>query len=156
MVKKLLILKKKTSLTLGLLFIAFVGISQTQTFTSNGTFTVPAGVTSVTVEVWGGGGKGGTRTMGTFVYSGGGGGGAYAKKTAVTVVSGTAYTVTVGTGSTTTAAGGDSWFIATTTILAKGGSSVADNSSTGANGVAKAHLSIFINQRYFEDEWSKA
>lgn len=156
MVKKLLILKKKTSLTLGLLFIAFVGIAQTQTFTANGTFTVPAGVTCVTVEAWGGGGKGGTRTMGTFVYSGGGGGGAYAKKTAVTVVPGTAYTVTVGTGSTTTAAGGDSWFIATTTILAKGGSSVADNSSTGANGVAKAHLSIFINQRYFEDEWSKA
>ena len=32
--------------------------SQTQTFTGSGTFTVPAGVTSIKVECWGGGAGG--------------------------------------------------------------------------------------------------
>ncbi|HNP98256.1 MAG TPA: hypothetical protein PKK99_04345, partial [Bacteroidia bacterium] len=35
------------------------GFAQTQTFSSSGTFTAPAGVTSVVVECWGGGGAGG-------------------------------------------------------------------------------------------------
>ncbi|MFN7014433.1 MAG: hypothetical protein ACK4ON_09220, partial [Bacteroidia bacterium] len=43
-----------------------------QTFTSSGTFTVPAGVYQVTVEAWGGGGKGGD---GLNVDKVGGGGG---------------------------------------------------------------------------------
>ena len=70
-----------------------------QPFTANGTFTVPAGVTTVTVEAWGAGGGGGG-TTGGFVSAnsaGGGGGGAYAKTTNLTVVPLTTYTVTVGT-----------------------------------------------------------
>ncbi len=98
------------------------------------TYTVPCGVTSIIVELWGGGGAGGKRT--STGNSGGGGGGAYSKST-LTVTPGTTYTVTVGGGSSSAAAGGDSWFgtsLATASVLAKGGSSVADNASAGANG----------------------
>ena len=105
-----------------------------QTFNSSSTFTVPAGITQVTIEAWGGGGKGGSRS-GTSNGFGGGGGGAYARKL-VTVVPGTTYTVTVGTGAITTAAGNDSWFINATTVLAKGGNSVPLDTSAGATGGA--------------------
>lgn len=103
----------------------------TVTYSSTGNWTAPEGVTSVTVEVWGGGGKGGTRTSnGT---SGGGGGGAYSRKV-VSVIPNTSYTVTVGLGSNTTSPGGDSWFGNATTILAKGGGSVLNNTQTGGTG----------------------
>ncbi len=53
-------------------FLAIVLISvgtgsygQSQTFTSSGSFTVPAGVTSITVECWGAGG-GGSRVTNDF------------------------------------------------------------------------------------------
>lgn len=107
-----------------------------QTFTTNGSFTVPAGVTSITVETWGGGGKGGSMSINGG--AGGAGGGAYARKT-ITVIPGENHTATVGTGSTVNAnPGNDSWFSTNTTILAKGGGSVAVNSSTGASGGSAA------------------
>lgn len=49
------------------------GFRNTQVFNASGTFTVPAGVTKVFVEVWGGGGGGG---RGSVMGSSGGGGGA--------------------------------------------------------------------------------
>ena len=57
--------------------------SNSQTYTSgSGTFSVPVGVTSVVVEVWGAGGGGGSgKDGGTHGGSPGGGGGAYCKKT---------------------------------------------------------------------------
>lgn len=115
-----------------------------QTFNSTSTFTAPIGVTSVTVETFGGGGKGGSRVSGGNGAYGGGGGGAYAKSV-ITVVPGTTYTVTVGTGSNSSASpGGDSWFINSSTILAKGGSSVGNDSSTGATGgLASASIGTF-------------
>ena len=64
---------------------------------------------------------------------GGGGGGAYSAGN-LTVIPGNTYTVTVGTGSTGTGPGGDSWFGSISTIMAKGGSSVLNNISTGAPG----------------------
>ncbi|MBK6838089.1 MAG: SprB repeat-containing protein [Bacteroidetes bacterium] len=98
--------------------------SQTQTYTSTGSFTVPDGVTSVIVECWGGGGAGGGNTSSND-GGGGGGGGAYAKST-ISVTPGTAYSVTVGTGpnggSGNGSSGGDSWFINASTVMAKGGS----------------------------------
>ena len=103
------------------------------TYTNSGSFTVPVGVTEVTVECWGGGGRGGTRT--TNGGGAGGGGGAYARSV-LTVVPGNIYTVTRGLGSTGTGAGGDSWFGTNTTILAKGGNSVANNGNSGATGGA--------------------
>ena len=64
-----------------------------QTFTTSGTWTVPAGMNSATFEAWGSGGAGaGTASSGTS--GGGGGGGDYAEKLAA-VSPGDIYTVTV-------------------------------------------------------------
>jgi hypothetical protein len=107
-------------------------------FTTSGSFTVPCYVTSLKVEAWGGGGKGGARTSGSNIALAGGGGGAYSSSV-LTAPFSSPYTVTVGTGSSTTSAGGDSWFGSTTTVLSKGGSSVAGNSNTrGVGGLASA------------------
>ena len=128
------IIRKPLILIYGLMMILsqqVLGQTSPQTFTSNGTFTVPAGVTSVTVECWGAGGRGGTRSSNGV--GGGGGGGAYSQSI-VSVTPGQAYTVVVGQGSSSTSAGGDSYFINITTVMAKGGSSAADNSATGALG----------------------
>jgi hypothetical protein len=64
--------------------------SGSQTFTSSGTFTVPANVTSITIELVGAGGSGGGNG------GGGGGGGGFASGV-YTVVALSDYTVTVGT-----------------------------------------------------------
>ena len=48
--------------------------AQSQTFNSSGTFTVPAGVSSITVEVWGAGGAGGGATGNPGAGGGGAGG----------------------------------------------------------------------------------
>jgi hypothetical protein len=105
--------------------------SGTLTFTTSGTFTVPAGISQITVQAWGGGGKGGSTSWNNH-QCGGGGGGAYSSSL-LSVTPGT-YTVTVGAGSTNTSPGGDSWFSSTSTLLAKGGNSVADNNTNGATG----------------------
>ena len=97
-------------------------------------FTVPAGVYQVTVEAWGGGGKGGScLSQNGLNVGGGGGGGAYSTKS-IAVIPGNTYAVNVGNGATTTANGGDSWFINSTTILAKGGISTGDNVKLGSAG----------------------
>ena len=73
-----------------------------QTFTSNGTFTVPAGVTSLKVTSIGGGGGGGSGKAanpltGAPAYPGGNGGnGGVAIAVLPSVTAGTAYTVSVG------------------------------------------------------------
>jgi len=117
----------KKYLIYGCLFIGFFGFPQTQsqTFTTSDTFTVPAGVTNVTVEAWGGGGAGGAAT-GNPSAGGGGAGGSYVKNTSITVVPNTSYTVTIGAGGLGNntgngGAGGSSWFNTTGTILAVGG-----------------------------------
>lgn len=75
---------------IGLLFFA-KGFSQTQTieFKNSGSYqwTVPCGVTSITVDAWGAGAAGSN--------NGGGGGGAYASKV-FTVTPGTTYSINVG------------------------------------------------------------
>ena len=119
-------------LTISMLFISLSGNAQSRTYSTSGTFTVPAGVTSVNAQAWGGGGKGSTRTSNG--NGGGGGGGAYAASTVVVNALSAPYTVTVGSGSSSTAPGADSWFFTTGTVLAKGGLSVADNVATGAAG----------------------
>lgn len=109
-------------------------ITTTYSYTgSTQTFTVPNCVTSVTVEAWGGGGRGSTRTSNGA--GAGGGGGAYAKGT-VAVTPGNTYNYYVGAGSSTTSAGQDSYFNNTSTVLAKGGNSAADNSNTRVGGQA--------------------
>jgi len=124
-------------LALGLLSLQPV-FSQTYTYNSSqNTPAWPIG-TVLKVEVWGGGGRGGSRTSGNNSY-GGGGGGAYSSSI-ITVAQATAYRVNIGAGSNNNGnPGGDSWFatnndVANALVLAKGGSSVPNNSTTGANG----------------------
>ncbi len=147
-----LIIKMKTFLIPILLLVVGNVISwgQTspQTFSATGTWTCPAGVTSVQVECWGAGGAGGSAkgTSTLRAAAGGGAGGAYAKST-ISVTAGVTYTVTVGTGGITSltngtaSAGGDSWFSTNSTILAKGGAganslvcSTAELTSSGGAG----------------------
>jgi plastocyanin len=112
------------------LFIPQQIIAQgSQTFTSGGTFTVPVGVTSITVECWGAGGGG--STMSNTGRGGGGGGGAFASSV-IAVTAGTPYTVTVGAGGAASTGGGNSSFGAL--VIAAGGSGATTNSSIGANG----------------------
>src|SRR4051812_11321429 len=87
----------------------------TQTFTATGSWTVPAGVTSVTVKCWGGGGGGGGTAVNPSA-GGGGAGGAFATST-LTVVPNTTYTITVGAAGSAGSnsggnggTGGNSWF----------------------------------------------
>jgi len=120
--------------------------SQTQTFTSSGTFTVPPGVTSIIVECWGGGGAGGGSSASSVKGGGGGAGGAYAKKT-LTVVPGTNYTVNVGGIKTGTfsagASGNPSWFGDPSTIYAEGGAGgAAPNNGISAGGAGSSANSI--------------
>lgn len=116
--------------------------SQTQTFTSSGTFTVPPGVTSIIVECWGGGGAGGGSSASSVKGGGGGAGGAYAKKT-LSVASGTIYTVNVGTGATgctsSGSSGNPSWFGDPSTVFAEGGAGgAAPNNGIVAGGTGSS------------------
>jgi hypothetical protein len=80
-------------------FTGIFGNGQIVTFLNSGTFTVPSGVASVRVRVWGAGG-----------FSGGGGGG-FTMRTITGLTPGTPIAVTVGAGSTSAAAfGGTSSF----------------------------------------------
>ncbi len=116
-------------------------------FSSPGThtWTVPSGVTTVRVEAWGGGGKGGDAPR---YRAGGGGGGAYSAST-ISVTPGTTYTVIVGQGSFDKATpGGDSSFklLSTTYILAKGGTSVwNDYAGGGAGGQSTGGIALGSN-----------
>jgi hypothetical protein len=95
-------------------------------FLSNGTFTVPAGVTHVTIEAWGAGGTGGYADRGGG-RAGGGSGGNYAKTVNYAVNVGQGYVVTVGQGGT---GNRDSWFDNINVVYAKGGNN-GDNSPAG-------------------------
>lgn len=70
--------------------------SGVQSFTSSGNFTVPAGVTQVEVELWGGGA--GSYASVSGLPSGGGSGGGYARKFVTGLTPGQAIPVTVGAG----------------------------------------------------------
>ncbi len=118
--------------------------------TGNTSFSVPSGVTSLTIEAWGAGAGGGGRSSGTNVGGGGGGGGAYTRKT-ISVNQGGSYIATVGSGGAAATAGGDSYFrlnsSGTNITIARGGSSPGTNSSTGGNGgsATSSDGDIFFN-----------
>lgn len=110
----------------------------TDVVTTTGTWVCPTGVTSVTVDCWGGGGG---STGGSFGGSGrgGAGGGAYSQKVNIAVTPGNSYTVTVGVGGTGGSVGsgagtdgGDSWFSTTGTVLAKGGGTTGTGGASGS------------------------
>ena len=122
------------------LFFSGKVFGQSQTFSTpgSGTFTVPTGVTSITVEAWGAGGRGGFRSN-NGGGAGGGGGGGYSRSV-ITVTPLQDFNYSVGAGSSSTAPGGNSWFSLTnegsSIVRALGGASVSDNNSNGALGGA--------------------
>ena len=67
-----------------------------QTFTANGSYVVPAGVSQIEAEVWGGGS--GSYASTSAVGSGGGAGGGYARKRITGLVTGQMIPVTIGNG----------------------------------------------------------
>ncbi|WP_293872296.1 choice-of-anchor D domain-containing protein [Flavobacterium sp.] len=95
--KKLLLKSEKLILIILLLIVTFIGRGQTQTYTTNGTFVTPLGVSSIQAEAYGGGGGGGYGGGANQNGGGGGGGGGYTIFP-YTVVPGTSYAITVGTG----------------------------------------------------------
>jgi hypothetical protein len=108
--------------------------SGVKTFTASATWVVPAGVSQVEVEVWGGGS--GTYASTSTWASGGGSGGGYARKLVTGLTPGQSIAVTVGVGGAmgTTAgavptAGGTSSF--GTYVSATGGSLNSLVASTG-------------------------
>lgn len=108
------------------------GFSNMQVFTSNGTFTVPAGVTKVKVTVVGGGGNSGSATYGSPSApssSGGGGGGGAAIEIISGLIPGGTVSVTVG------GAGGTSSFGAYCSATGGGASPNTGGGVQGAGGV---------------------
>jgi hypothetical protein len=116
----------------------------TKTFTANASIVIPAGATSIIVELWGGGGGSGGMTTDAFA-EGGAAGGSYAKKT-LTVSGGQIYDIVVGAGGTAGSAtgptsggkGASSTFSlsgsSTNLALAVGGLPSLGNSRAGAIG----------------------
>ena len=126
--------------------VAIFGQQTSQFFTTTGTWTAPAGVTSVTVECWGGGGSGGGSASFNVKGGGGGAGGAYARKV-LTVIPGNNYTVTVGSTRTGTISAGvtgnPSWFSSVSTIYAQGGAGgAAPNNGNVSGGTGSSSSSI--------------
>jgi hypothetical protein len=84
------------------------GFTTYMEFTSTGTFTVPAGVTQMLVELWGAGGGGGNgevcnatddhQGLATIAAAGSGGGSGGYTRAALSVVPGKTYTINVGAG----------------------------------------------------------
>ena len=127
---------------------AFAQTTTTVVLTSgtSGTWPVPCGVTSITVEAWGGGGRGANRTInGTSSGAGGGGGGGYFNSTVV-VNSTQSYTYSVGKGGDQIDKNGSrsTFRLSTannsTSLIANGGSAATDNTTAlkdaGKGGIA--------------------
>ncbi|TDX87169.1 DUF11 domain-containing protein [Epilithonimonas xixisoli] len=115
------------------------------------TFTVPFGVNSITVEVWGagGGGAGGNTSNGRA----GGGGGAYTRYVVAPVVAGTSYTVNVGQGGSGTnnpgGTGGSSAFLSGSTVMVQASGGQGGNGNTaGTGGTAASGLPTAGSTRF--------
>ncbi len=145
---RLIILTKTTiKVFLSILFflwgiVSNLSYAQTvsKTFTSSGSFTVPKGITSITIETWGGGGAGGgVSTALASKGGGGGGGGGYNKVTNYTVIPGNTYSITVGTGGSSSWGGGDGGdggdsYFESSDCVAYGGKGGKSNNGTGGAG----------------------
>jgi len=110
--------------------------AKAQVFTSNGTFTIPTGVTRLKVTVVGGGGAGAASfASGCFGYAGAGGGGGGAAIKWLTVTGGT-LAVTVGSGgqSSSVASGTQSITTISATAGSAGNQNLPGGGGIGSNG----------------------
>ncbi|WP_460390447.1 glycine-rich domain-containing protein, partial [Algoriphagus aestuariicola] len=102
----------------------------------NGSWPVPSGVTSITVEVWGAGGAGGV--AGSNPSAGGGGSGGGYVRTNLSVTPGSSINYFVGSGGSG-ASGSDgqsSWFQTNSSIFAVGGRGAGTSSGIGTGALA--------------------
>lgn len=144
--------KMKISLSFTTLFallllssgVAGQAITETYNTTGTHTFTVPAGVTEITVEVWGAGGGGGGSNSNNNGGSGGGGGG-YTMQI-FSVNPGDEFSYSVGAGGTAGANSGgkgdDGGKTTFSTLTANGGTGGGGNAGTpGTGGTAENGIS---------------
>ncbi|KQB40480.1 beta strand repeat-containing protein [Flavobacterium aquidurense] len=131
-------MKLKLSLLL-VLIITYSWSQTTKTFLTSGSFTVPPGVTTISVQAWGGGGSGGGAVGAGLLFGrggAGGGGGGYASSP-LTVTPGTTLNVIVaGQTSGNSGANGSTGFNSTILgyeflIFAAGGSGGGANNAGG-------------------------
>ncbi len=105
----------------------------TKTFTNSTNWNVPAGYNLVTIDCWGAGGAGSTRSL--IIGRGpGGGGGAFSSST-VNITTGNIYAITIGAGgqaSTLTVSGSNTSF--EDIVIAEGGLGVLTNAGTAGTG----------------------
>jgi hypothetical protein len=132
-------------------YVDSFGTGNVSVFYQDGTFTLPTGVTSLRVSVWGAGGAGGVSVSNTRAQGGAGGG--YASKVitspstsyAVTVGAGGATRITAGSGASggtssfgsavsATGGGGGVTFSSTVAVNSGGAGSSGDVNFTGGNG----------------------
>ncbi len=124
---------------------AYVGGYVVETFTTSGTFTPPAGVSTVDYLIVGGGGGGGSY-INSFTGGGGGGGGGMLTGS-VSVSSGSPYTVTIGagaaggTGGVSGSKGSDSSFNGLTSVGGGGGGGSSAVGAAGGSGGGGGGLS---------------
>ncbi len=111
--------------------------SQTYTAGQSGTFTVPSGVTQITVTMWGGGGSGNRDSSGSNISSGAGAGSMVNYNLSVTPGNSIAYSVGFGGASVTTnyTSGNNGGNTTFGPLIAYGGagSYYADHGGTGGN-----------------------
>lgn len=114
--------------------MAWVGgadYKNSKSFNSSNTWIVPAGVTEIMVEIWGGGGAGST--------AGGGGSGAYTRQTYTNTSAGSIVTFTVGAGGTGLGNNGGT----TNLSISGGGSIYASGGFSGST--SNAGLGAYAN-----------
>jgi hypothetical protein len=134
------------------LFADIARAQTTETLTSGtATWTVPCGVTSITVEVWGAGGAGGGSSSNNVKGGGGGAGGSYVSSTFTGLIAGQVFNLKVGnttSGANSAGATGEaSWFNTTGTLYAQGGAGgAAPNGGNVSGGTGSVALSIGTNK----------
>ncbi|MBS1946123.1 MAG: T9SS type A sorting domain-containing protein [Bacteroidetes bacterium] len=118
-------------------FLSFYAIANSQTYSSAGTYTytVPAGVTSITIYCWGAGGGSGGCVAGGKDQAGGGGGGGACTKNIFTVTPGQSLTIVVGAGGTAGSSAGTNGGLGGTSSVTGIGVSITAAGGSGGNGV---------------------
>lgn len=132
-----------TALILSLLLVGAAHAYNNTNYTANANYTVPAGVTALLVETWGGG-AGGNGGNGAAQWGGGGGGGAYAASF-IQVIPGQQFNITVGTAGNAgpyaglgTAGGGSNFSNTTNTYVYAAGGQPGGAITSGGLGATTA------------------